>query len=277
MKRLAASIPADAGQRQLLRQPVLQGREHPLRAAARLRRIGRDMLDAEPAKRPADLGQPRLVDRLAGLERDEIVAAAIRVEARRQAFGANVSGQPAKARGRAFLLDQEGRVDRAGRVVHGHDQVERRLMRQPFMPAAVLVQQHSLARLALALAPVRAAPPGPIHQPGRVQLRLDEGIAPAEMVVAHQMLVKMLHVPAKIAVTVKLQHLLDRLRRNPPRRNLAQTPVQQAGLPSLFVAVPVAAELPLRQAKQLARLHHRQIAALPAAQNVPKLLHSPVL
>ena len=235
------------------------------------------MLDAEPAKRPADLGQPRLVDRLAGLERHEIVAAAIRVEVRRQAFRAKRLGQPARARGRAFLFNQEGRVDRAGRVVHGHDQVERRLMRQPFMPAAILVQQHSLARLALALAPVRAAPPGPIDKPGRVQLRLDEGIAPAEMVVANQMLVKMLHVPAKIAVTVKLQHLLDRLRRNSPRRKLAKTPVQQAGFPSLFVPIPVAAELTLRQAKQLTRLHQRQIAAIPAAQNVPKLLHSPVL
>ena len=36
----------DAGQRQLLDQPVLQCLEQPLRTPARLRRIGRDMLDA---------------------------------------------------------------------------------------------------------------------------------------------------------------------------------------------------------------------------------------
>lgn len=35
----------DAGEPQLLRQPALQRAEHPLRAPARLRRIGRDMLD----------------------------------------------------------------------------------------------------------------------------------------------------------------------------------------------------------------------------------------
>ncbi|WP_085462678.1 hypothetical protein [Mesorhizobium australicum] len=62
------------------------------------------------------------------------------------------------------------------------------------------------------------------------------------MMIAHQMLVKMLHVPAKIAVTVELQHL-DRLRWNPARRDLAQMPVAQAFLASLFVVIPIAPEL----------------------------------
>ena len=97
------------------------------------------------------------------------------------------------------------------------------------------------------------------------------------MVIAHQMLVKMLHVPAKIAVTVELQHLLDRLRWNPARRDLAQTPVAQAFLASLFVAIPIPPELTLRHAEQLTSLQHRKIAAIPAPQNIPKLLHSPVL
>jgi hypothetical protein len=35
----------DPGEPQLLRQPALQRAEHPLGAPARLRRIGRDMLD----------------------------------------------------------------------------------------------------------------------------------------------------------------------------------------------------------------------------------------
>src|SRR6185369_16798191 len=47
----------DLGERQLLRQTVLQRLENPLRATARLRRIGRDVFDAEMIKRPADLGQ----------------------------------------------------------------------------------------------------------------------------------------------------------------------------------------------------------------------------
>jgi hypothetical protein len=44
----------DPGERQLLGQAVLQRAEEPLRAPARLRRIGGDMLDAELRQRPAD-------------------------------------------------------------------------------------------------------------------------------------------------------------------------------------------------------------------------------
>ena len=47
----------DAGQRQLLHQPILQGAEGALGAAARLRRIGGDVLDAELGQRPPDLGR----------------------------------------------------------------------------------------------------------------------------------------------------------------------------------------------------------------------------
>jgi hypothetical protein len=145
------------------------------------------------------------------------------------------------------------------------------------MPAAVLMQHHPLARLPFPLAPVRAAPLGSLNQSGRVKLRLDEGIAPAEIVIAQQVLVEMFHVPAKVAMTIKLQHLLNRLGRHPAGRNLAQTPIEQPSFPSLFVTVAVTTKLPLRHAQQRASLHHRKIAAIPAAQNVPKLLHSPAL
>nr|WP_264297133.1 hypothetical protein [Mesorhizobium sp. B2-1-1] len=165
----------------------------------------------------------------------------------------------------------------ASSIVHRHDQVQHRLTRQPSMTAAILMQHHPLARLPLPLAPVSTAPLGPFHKARRVELRLDEGVAPAEMVIAQQVLVEMLHIPAEVAMTVKLQHLLNRFRRHPTRRKLAQAPIQQPCVPSLFVPVAVASELPLRHAKQLPCLHHRKIATIPAAQYVPKLLHSPVL
>lgn len=71
----------DPGESQFLRQPVLQRPERPLRAAARLRGIGGDVLDAELPKRPADLGQILLRDLAAGLRGVEVVPAAIGVEA----------------------------------------------------------------------------------------------------------------------------------------------------------------------------------------------------
>jgi hypothetical protein len=46
------------------------------------------VLDAEPVERPAHLGEPILVHRLARLGREEVVAATVGIEASRQAMGA---------------------------------------------------------------------------------------------------------------------------------------------------------------------------------------------
>ena len=70
----------DPGQRQLLRQTVLQRAEQALRAPARLRRVGRDVLDAELLQGPPDLRQQRLRHLPARLRRHEVVAAAVGVE-----------------------------------------------------------------------------------------------------------------------------------------------------------------------------------------------------
>ena len=47
----------DAGELQLLGQAVLKGAEGPFAAPAGLRRVGRDVLDAELGERPSDLGE----------------------------------------------------------------------------------------------------------------------------------------------------------------------------------------------------------------------------
>jgi hypothetical protein len=145
------------------------------------------------------------------------VAAAIGIEARRQAVRGEHVQQGAERRYRAFFLDQERRVDRARRIIHGHNQIELRPARKPSRSRAVLVQHHALERLALALAAMRAALLGTLDKARRVQLRLHPGVAPPELVVAHQVLVKMLHVPAPIHLAVQLQHQPGVPRRNPPR------------------------------------------------------------
>jgi hypothetical protein len=81
--------------------------------------------------------------------------------------------------------------------------------------AFLLVQHHTLERLALALAAVRRTSLGALHEARRVQLRLHPGVAPPETVVAHQVLVEMLHVPAPDTRPVQLQH--DRVTRCSPR------------------------------------------------------------
>jgi hypothetical protein len=92
------------------------------------------------------------------------MAGAIAVEARRQPLGREHLQQSAKRHRRALFFDQKCRVDRAGRVIHGDDQVELRLARKPERARAVLMQHHAFARLALALSPMRAAPLGALDQ-----------------------------------------------------------------------------------------------------------------
>jgi hypothetical protein len=121
----------DLRQRQLLRQPVLQGLEGAFRAAARPWRIGRDMLDAQMREGASHLRRTRPVDLPASLGRVKIMAAAIRMEAQGQAMAAKHFRQGPECRIRAFLFDQKGRENGARRVVQGHDQVEPREPRQP--------------------------------------------------------------------------------------------------------------------------------------------------
>jgi hypothetical protein len=124
----------DPGQRQLLGQAILQGAEGTLAAAPGLRRIGRNMANAELLERPAHLGQLGLRHFAASLGGVEVVAAAVGVELHEQAVPFDHLEQPAKAAQRAFFLDQKGRVDLARGVVHGHDQIELMIQRrQPTM------------------------------------------------------------------------------------------------------------------------------------------------
>jgi hypothetical protein len=91
------------------------------------------------------------------------------------------------------------------------------------------------------------------------------------------MLVEMLHVPAPVHAPIQFQHQLDIRRRNPFRRRLAEPAVEEALRPVFLETPPIAPELSLRHPQQLAGLHHRQLARLPAAQYIPKLLHPAVL
>jgi hypothetical protein len=118
------------------------------------------------------------------------------------------------------------------------------------------MQHHAFARLALTFAPVCPTPLGALDQPRRVQLRLHPGVAPPEIVVAHQVFGKVLHVPAPVSIPVQIQHQPQLPRRHLLRRWFAEPPVEQPLQSVLFVAVAIAPELPLRHPQKLPRLHH---------------------
>ena len=77
-----------AGKRELLDEPILQRRERPLRASARLRRIGPDVFDPQLLERPPDLGRMAAIDLAAGFGGVKVVRPAVGVEAHRQAMPA---------------------------------------------------------------------------------------------------------------------------------------------------------------------------------------------
>jgi len=79
----------DAGYPHSRWQPVVQGPEYPLDAPASLRRIRRNVPDAELQERAADLRQMLVVDLAAGLAGLEVVAAPIGVKRSKQAMPRN--------------------------------------------------------------------------------------------------------------------------------------------------------------------------------------------
>ena len=105
--------------------------EGALGAIARLRGRGRDMLDPELGQRPLDLG--RLLAARPGRRRPGCGSSARRGRCRaRQNWPCRgiVSARPRKLEAVPCSGDQEGGIDRGGRVVDGDDQVERRLRRR---------------------------------------------------------------------------------------------------------------------------------------------------
>ena len=77
-------------------------------------------------------------------------------------------------------------------VIHGHDQIERRLPREPLVARAVLKQQHARQRPARPLLAVRRASGRLADQAGRLEAELGPGVAELELVLGLQPLVKVL-------------------------------------------------------------------------------------
>src|SRR5277367_6288802 len=116
------------------------------------------------------------------------------------------------------------------------------------------MQHHSRQRPPLALAPVRPLARRLPDHPHPLKMKLGPGVAPAEAVVLHQMLVEVLDREALIALAIEPLHLLGPVDRNPPARRLAEPAVQEPGLALLLVTPRPPAERPLAHSKQLRRL-----------------------
>ena len=233
--------------------------------------------DPELLERAPHLRGTVVVDLAALLGGVEIMRAAIGVEAHRQAVRAEHLLERAKGRGRALLLDEKRRIDLPRRVVHRHDEIERRLAREPIMPRAVLMQHHPRQRPPHTLAPMRPLARRLGQKPLRLQEQLGPGVAPAKAVVPDQMLVKVLGGEAEITLPVERLHFLLPVDRNPLARRLAQSPVEKPGLAFLLVTAKPAPKRPLAHSQYLRRLRLVQLRPVPTAEKLNKTRHAHTL
>jgi hypothetical protein len=224
--------------------------------------------DAELLQGPADLGQLGVGDFAASFRGEEIVAAAVGVEFHEQAVPFHHLDQPTKAARRALLVDQERRTDLAGGVVHGDDQVERRLVGESGVLRAILMQQHAAHRPPRPLAPRGAAPRRRRHRTGPLQVDPGRGVAEPVAVPLLQLLVEMLDGEALVVLLIERAHALELVLGRPPGRGLADPPIDQAVRPVLLVALAPAAQGPLADPERCGRLGRAQTPLVPTFQQL---------
>jgi hypothetical protein len=135
------------------------------------------------------------------------------------------------------------------------------------------MQHHAGKRPARALAPMRAAPLGPLQEAARMKKCLRPRIAPAEPMMFNQPLMKMLGREADIPLPIERLHLGSPRRRNPFGRHLAQPPVKQAWFALRIVAIPPTPKRPLADAQQLRRFQLTELRGFVTSQNVQELDH----
>ena len=166
----------------------------------------------------------------------KVVTAPVGVELAEQPVPLDHLGDAAKTRLRPFLLDQNGRVDRAGRIVEGNHEIERWLARQPPpVPRAVLVQHHPHHRPPRPLLAMRRALRRRLHQPGPLQGQPGHRAAELVIVPLHHLLVKMLHREVGIARPRKAP-ACARSPRPPPDGSTACRSADRANRPILHRA-----------------------------------------
>ena len=169
---------------------------------------------------------------------------------------------------------EEGRVDFARGVVHGDDQVERRLAGEPLMPRAVLVHHHARKRAAWALAPVRAAPGRRSPAPISLQGQPHPVVAALAAVLRHQLLVEVLGGEVPVAGVEQLEHPRHFVHRRATCREAAQAAVVETLRAVRLKAIPPAPEGALRDAQDLRRLRLAQHTATGAPANLFELHQS---
>jgi hypothetical protein len=167
--------------------------------------------------------------------------------------------QPLEARCSALLVHQEGRVERAGGILHRHHQIVfAGIAGQPSVRRGVLMQHHAHHWPTRPLLAVSRSLLGPLHQTLAMQMQLGHRVAQRIMVPLEQLLVEVRCREAAIEIAIQTQHPLD-LRHRRPAQRWRQTPIVQTRQPRFPMPIAPAAERPFADTQQLRRFHLAQL------------------
>src|SRR6202044_3102305 len=100
---------------------------------------------------------------------------------------------------------------------------------EPGVAGAVLMQHHARQRPPLPLPSMSPLARRLRHHAHPLKMKLGPGVAPAEAVILHQMLVEVLDGEALIALAIEPLHLLGPVDRNPLARCFAEPPIDKPG------------------------------------------------
>ena len=234
---------ADAGQSQLLHQPVLQGLIGPLDPALRLAGVGADDVDVQRSQRAAELGQA-VAGQRAGLVHPED-GVLVAVERDGAAVSLEVAARRIEVGEGRFGVHEVQVHDPAGGVVDEHQQCAGRpAVLEPAVLRAVDLHQLSGAVPAVARLVQAALPLGPVHpQPGLNHPAPQRLPAERDAVQLRQLLRRQRGPEVRIALAHERQGgVADRFRLAPVRR--PATPLGDQPRARLQAGTPSAAGTP---------------------------------
>jgi hypothetical protein len=203
--------PGDAGQAEFVDEAALEGAIEPLAPAARLGRVGADVLDPQAGEGAADVREVVAIHGATGLGGVKGPAGAIGVQGDRQAPGADHVSQGAH-HGLDGLGGPELRVEQPlGRVVDHGDQgrVLGGAEGEPGVRAAVQVQELPDAGARFSAPAVAAARPAFGDEARLLEGEPHEAVGQGHPVIAADEVVEVPHVEAAVGVAIEAQDALD--------------------------------------------------------------------
>ena len=253
----------DVGYPQLVDQAILKGAIESFTPAPGLRRVGRNMLDPQLRHRSPQLRQAPLIHRSFGRRRVKRPVRAIGVEGHREAVLPKHPRQRRHHGVAALAPIERGMQHLVRRIVRNRDErlAFLRPQRQPWMRAAIEMQQLAEARPRLPSSPMPAPRAMLLDQAGRLQRVLHEAVRDRHRVLPPRNLKKVPHVKPRIPLSIEPEHQLDLRRGHPSLRWTEQPPVEQPALPMRLKPLTPPSKRPRRPSQNLGRAEPVQLAA----------------